>query len=129
MILVSWHGSLGRYDLMLFSILTLVLTIVNQVYSKAGKRRIFQKTKIKNRSFKKFLYRFSFFKEDASNPLLYVKVIPVLIQMLICVGVIIFYCFYWFTSLIPNDFFHSWGYVTLCIVVSLNVVWGAILVT
>ena len=118
---------LGQYVLLIFSLLTLMLLIVNQTDSRAGERDIFRKTRIKNHAFKKFLVRFSFFQEDASNPLLYIKVIPVFIQFFICVGVIIFYCFYWFTSLIPAAFFHSWGYLTLCIVATLNCLWVGIL--
>ena len=105
-----------------------MLLIINQTDFRAGARDIFRKTRIKETShLRKILLKIPFFKEDEINPLLYIKMIPVFLQFLICVGVFIFYCFYWFTSLIPDAFFHSWGYVTLCIVVSLNCLWVGIL--
>lgn len=70
-----------------------------QFNSKAGDR--FKKTKIPDNSFFRKIYPF---KEDALDPLLYVKLIPFLVCTLIFIAVLIVYIIYWINPNLLNAF-------------------------
>lgn len=70
-----------------------------QFNSKAGDR--FEKTKIPDNSFFRKIYPF---KEDALDPLLYVKLIPFLVCTLIFIAVLIVYIIYWINPNLLNAF-------------------------
>ena len=112
------NGYKGRkmknYALLLFALLGLIVSLLSQTDFRAGERRLFRKTKLKENS---ILRKISFFKETDDNPLLYAKIIPVLVQIILLIGIIVFYIIYWINPELVGPFFNRWQYKFLVIMV------------
>ncbi len=116
---------MNQYLLIILSIGAFVISISILVDFRAGRRQVFQKTKVKENSFLRQVFPY---KGSENNPLLYAKIIPVLIQLILLVGVIVFYIVYWCNPELVEPFFNRWEYYFLSIMVLLpELIYGGIL--
>lgn len=98
---------MNQYLLLIFSIGALIISISILVDFRAGRRQVFQKTKVKENSFLRKVFHFN---DSENNPLLYAKIIPVLIQAILFLFVIAFYIVYWINPESVEPFFNRWEY-------------------
>ena len=94
------------YILLIFSFLTVLFTVIIQISPKHNPR-FFDKEVPKNSIWRK-LYPF---KEKENNPLVYCKLVPFIISVIIFIGVLIIYVIYWISPELLRPFLVSKGVV------------------
>lgn len=101
---------MNEYIPLIFTIWGFLCACSWQFDMRSGDR--FWKTKIPHNSKLRKIYPF---KEDETNPLLYVKFIPFLFALIILVAVFIVYIIYWIKPTILNEFLCSpvCGFISL----------------
>lgn len=86
-----------------------IFTLLTQYDIRAGKRFLWSRI-----SEKSILRKFLPFKEDEYNPLLYAKIIPIIILTFIFIGVFVIYIIYWINPMLLSSFLNS----TSCKIIS-----------